>query len=273
MKRIIVTFKHIGLVFSSLLFAAIPAAVSANQFFAEELVQKSADAGKVAAWSARIVMRLTPKSGSERVRESVISNKLQPGGTDVQRLVRFIAPADIHGTNILIHEHGGGDDDIWIYLPSMKKVRRLLANNRKDSFMGTDFTYTDITTPKVREYVHTLLRQEEVNGSSCYVIESVPKTEKTGRDTGYAKTVNWIRADNYVRVKAELYDLSGGLSKAMQVFSLKEADQQKGKWLMEKVLMQNLQSGHSTLLEFHDIRTDKELGERLFAPNRLDKEQ
>jgi hypothetical protein len=69
----------------------------------------------------------------------------------MQRFVQFISPADISGSNILIHEHRKGNDDIWIYLPSVKKVRRLLANSKKESFMGTDFSYTDITTPKVDE--------------------------------------------------------------------------------------------------------------------------
>jgi hypothetical protein len=138
--------------------------------------------------------------------------------------------------------------------------------------MGTDFSYTDITTPKVNEYVHTLLRREDAGGSSCFVIESIPKTEQTRKDTGYSKTVNWIRADNYTRVKAEIFDLSGGLFKTMQVHSLKEVDNRRNKWLMEKVEMRNVQTGHTTMLLFNDIKTSGTLNDKLFAPNRLDKE-
>jgi outer membrane lipoprotein-sorting protein len=244
----------------------------AKDLSAGDIVQKSADTDKVSTWSAKVTMRLIPKNGSERVRESVISNKLQPNGTDMQRMVHFISPADINGTNILIHEHSADHDDIWIYLPSMKKVRRLLSSNQKDSFMGTDFTYTDITTTKVSDYVHTLLRREDVDGTACHVIESVPKTDDTRRDTGYSKSVSWIRADTYVRVKAELYDLSGALFKIMKLHSAREIDEQRGKWLMEKVEMKNLQSGHSTVILFQDIRTGAGINDRLFAPNQLDKE-
>ncbi len=253
--------------------AASVTASSAEEPAAKDIVSKSAETDKIPGWSAKVVMRLTPKGGSERVRESLIFSKLQPNGSDMHRLVQFISPADISGSNILIHEHSKGNDDIWIYLPSVKKVRRLLANSKKESFMGTDFSYTDITTPKVDEYSHTLLRRETVNETLCYVIESVPKTEETKRDTGYLKTVNWIRTDNYARVKSEIYDLSGGLFKLMQVHSLKEVDGRRGKWLMEKVEMRNLRSGHSTFLTFINIETNKEINERLFAPGRLDREK
>jgi outer membrane lipoprotein-sorting protein len=240
---------------------------------AEDIVRESSETDNIPGWSAKVVMRLIPKSGSERVRESNIFSKEKPDGRDMQRLVQFISPADISGSNVLIHEHREGNDDIWIYLPSVKKVRRLLANSKKESFMGTDFTYTDITTPKVHEYKHTLLRQDDLNGASCYVIESVPKADETRRDTGYSKTVNWIRKDNFVRVKSEIHDLSGALAKVMQVHALKEVDKQQDKWLMEKVEMRDLRSGHVTILTFNNIRTDAELSDKLFAPGRLDSEK
>jgi len=268
--------KSIRLIFILILgFAVYSAAATlahGEDLSAQDIMQKSADSDKVAGWSSRVVMRLAAKNGSERIRESVISNRLQPNGTDLQRLVHFISPADINGTNILIHEHGDGHDDIWIYLPSMKKVRRLLSSNQKDSFMGTDFSYTDITTPKITDYIHTLLRREEADGTACYVIESVPKAETTRRDTGYSRSINWIRADNYVRTKAELYDLSGRLFKAMRVHAAREIGQRSGKWLLEKVEMRNLQTGHATTIIFNDIKTDAALSNKLFEPNHLDRE-
>jgi uncharacterized protein len=270
MKRSAVILYFFSII---VLLTAVPAYSPAEENLSvEDIVRKSSETDKIAGWSAKVVMRLMPKSGSERVRESLISSRLR-NGSDMQRLVQFISPADISGSNILIHEHGEGNDDIWIYLPSVKKVRRLLANSKKESFMGTDFTYTDITTPKVHEYNHTLLRQEDLNGVSCYVIESVPKADETRRDTGYSKTVNWIRKDNFVRVKSEIHDLSGALAKVMQVHALKEVDKQQGKWLMEKVEMRDIRSGHVTILTFNNIRTGAELSDKLFSPGRLDSEK
>lgn len=269
MKRS-VSFISLGL----LLFCVSSYAISSQAagLTAEEIVQKSAETDKVQSWSSKTTMQLLAKNSSERVRESVIYSKLKPDGHDMQRLIRFTSPADISGTNVLIHEHSGGNDDIWIYLPSMKKVRRLLTSGRKESFIGTDFSYADITTPKVHENNHALLRQESLNGVPCFVIESVPKDDDVRKGTGYSKTITWIRQDNLIRVKAELFDLSGALFKVMQVHSVKEIDRQRNKWLMEKVEMLNLQSGHTTIITFNDIRTGADISDKMFSPGRLDKE-
>lgn len=239
---------------------------------AEEIVRKSSEVDKLPNWKSKNTMRLISKGSSERIRESVNYNKLDKNGHDTMRLIRFVAPADIKGTNILIHEHRDSSDDIWTYLPSIKKVRRLVAGNKKDSFIGTDFSYTDIVTPKVQDYSHTLLRKEPLNGIQCFVIESVPRTEEIKKNTGYSKTITWIRTDNFVRIKSELYDPSGALYKIMLVRSIKEVDRQRGKWLVEKVEMQNTETGHSTVITFSDIKVGEVLDNRLFLPNRLDLE-
>lgn len=239
---------------------------------AEEIVRKSNEVDKIQGWSSKNTIRLISKMGSERVRESINYNMLDKNGHDTMRLIRFTAPADIKGTNILIHEHSDGSDDIWTYLPSMKKVRRLIAANKKDSFVGTDFSYADIVTPKVQDYSHTLLRRESLNGIPCFVIESIPRTEEIKKNIGYAKMVSWIRTDSFVRIKSELYDPSGMLYKIMQVNSVKEVDRQRGKWLAEKVEMRNIETGHSTIIIFNNIKVGEALNNNLFLPNRLDYE-
>lgn len=243
-----------------------------KELSADEIVQKTNDVDKISSWSSKNTMRLISKGGRERVRESVNYNKLDNTGNDTMRLIRFTAPADIKGTNILIHEHSDGSDDIWTYLPSMKKVRRLIAANKKDNFVGTDFSYADIVTPNVHDYSHTLLRRESLNGIPCFVIESIPRTEDIKKNTGYAKTVSWIRADSFVRIKSELYDPSGMLYKIMQVSSVKEVDRQRGKWLVEKVEMRNIETGHSTIITFNNIKVGEALDHKVFLPNRLDQE-
>ncbi len=114
-------------------------------------------------------------------------------------------------------EHIDGDDDLWIYLPALKKSRRLVANNKKDSFVGSDFSYGDITLPKVDQYRHTLLRSEKVDGFDCYVVESMPANDTVKANSGYSKKVTWVRTDNFLETKVEYYDLAGRLLKTQQV--------------------------------------------------------
>lgn len=256
----------------SLCLIVVPSAVAAD-LTPDEIVRRSSETDKLLGWKSRITMRLIAKNSSDRVREGSMFNRLDANGQDAKRLIRFTAPADIKGTNILVHEHRDGNDDIWTYLPAMKKVRRLISSNKKDSFVGTDFSYHDIVTPRVRDYSHTLLKQEAINGIPCYVIESIPRTEQIKRDTGYAKTITWIRTDTFVRSKAELFDMSGRLGKIMNVGAIKEMDRQRNKWLTEKVEMRNVLTGHVTIIEFKDIIADASISDDLFAPNRLDQER
>lgn len=261
----IVTALYLG----SICFNASGAMTS--EMSAHDIVQKSSEVDKVSSWSAHAVMRLTAKNGSERVRESLNVNQLDKNGYDQKRLANFIAPADIKGTKVLIHEHRDGEDDIWVYLPSMNKVRRLVSSNKKDSFVGSDFSYTDILTPRVDDYDHTLLRRENLDNVPCFVIESVPKSDKIKRDTGYSRTVSWIRTDNFVRIQADFSDVGGLPYKHMHVSAVTEVSAHDGKWLIERVEMLDIQSGHRTEIIFKDIKVGRKADENMLSPNSLDR--
>lgn len=255
------------------LFVGIAFTVHAAETAPDEIVRRSSEADKLPCWNSSITIRLKDKNGSDRLREGSLFTKLDPNGYDARRLIRFSSPADIKGTNVLIHEHRDGNDDIWTYLPAMKKVRRLIAANKKDSFVGTDFSYYDIVTLKVQDHTHALLKREDVNGIPCFVIESVPKTEQIKKDTGYSRTITWIRTDNFVRIKAELFDVNGRLFKIMNVHAIKELDKTRNKWLVEKVQMKNMLTGHETSIEFGNIETSAAADDQLFSANRLDRDR
>ena len=129
---------------SSLSFAEAPSA--------DEIMKKNFMTSKFTDSTADQTMRLINKDGKERVRESSGLTKLIPGTTDNQRLVTFNSPSDVKGTKNLLVEHSDKEDDIWIYLPALKKVRRLVASNKKDAFAGTDFSYGDIIACQPPKY-------------------------------------------------------------------------------------------------------------------------
>src|SRR5947207_13133838 len=112
------------------------------------------------------------------------------------RMTRFVSPPDVKGTTTLLVEHAERDDDIWVYLPALKKVRRLVAANKRDSFVGTDFSYGDVIGHKVEKWEHYLLGEEAVDNEPCYVIESVPRNESAQSNSGHATRHPWIRKGN-----------------------------------------------------------------------------
>lgn len=128
--------------FYAVVLGFIPVAHAAGENLIE-IVQKSLAINKVLDSMSDATFTLVNNSNQERVRKTFVVTKLQTNGEDNMRMTRFMVPADVKGTVSLLVEHSVTDDDIWIYLPALKKVRRLVSSNKKDSFVGTDFSYGD----------------------------------------------------------------------------------------------------------------------------------
>lgn len=210
-------------------------------------------------------------AGQERVRDTVGETKLIPGTTDNRRIVVFKSPSDVKGTKTLLIEHTGSDDDIWIYLPAMKKVRRLVASNKKDSFVGTDFSYGDVIGHKVEDWNHKLLREEKADGKDCYVIESTPKSPETADHSGYSKRVSWIDKQSSVAVKGEIYDQNGELLKKTTSEDIQKVDAKNNKWQAMKLIAENVQTSHKTVIEFKNFKAGVGVKDDVFTPRALEK--
>jgi hypothetical protein len=215
---------------------------------AVEIMEKNFVVGKYPDSTSESTMTLTNKSGQQRVRKTFGTSKLDANGIDNKRMTRFLEPADVKGTVSLLVEHSDKDDDIWIYLPSVKKVRRLISSNKKDSFVGTDFSYGDVIGHKVNEWNHSLTKEEEIEGAACYVIESVPKDATVKANTGYAKRISWIQKDNFVTVKTVAYDEANELLKEATYKRWKEVEPVKHRWQAGILEAKNLQTGHRTVI-------------------------
>jgi outer membrane lipoprotein-sorting protein len=215
---------------------------------ARDIMEKNFFVTKVSTLQLESTMVLINEKGQQRERRSTGLIKLQPNGVDSKLVVRFSAPADIKGTSFLQVEHIDGDDDLWIYLPALRKSRRLVASNKKDSFVGSDFSYGDISLPKVDHYRHTLLRRETVDGFDCYVVESVPASDAVRGNSGYSRKVTWVRSDNFVETKVEYYDLAGRLWKTQKVTRHELVEPSKARWFPLQREMTNHQNGHRTVI-------------------------
>jgi outer membrane lipoprotein-sorting protein len=236
----------------------------------EEIMQKNFVATKVADSTSNTTFRLITASGQERVRETDGETKLIGGTTDNRRLVNFLSPADVRGTKTLLVEHSGSDDDIWIYLPAMKKVRRLVASNKKDSFAGTDFSYGDVIGHKVEDWNHKLLREERIAGRECYVVESTPKRAEIADNSGYSRRISWIDKESYVALRGEIYDPNGELLKRTSAEDVQRVDAQNGKYQPMRLTSENVQTGHKTIIEFKNFKANVGVGDGVFAARSLE---
>jgi uncharacterized protein len=226
----------------------LSASTGPAELSARDIMEKNFFATKVTSLRVETTMVLVTNRGERRERATSGVVKLQPNGVDSKLVVKFNTPPDIKGTGVLQVEHSDSDDDLWIYLPALKKSRRLVANNKKDSFAGSDFSYGDITLPKVDHYRHTLLRSEAIDGHDCYVVESLPATDAVKANSGYRKKITWVRADNFVESKVEYYDLAGRLLKTQHAGRHQLVEPGKGRWFVMHREMTNHQSGHRTTI-------------------------
>lgn len=238
---------------------------------ADEIMERNSSVSKVASSESEATITLTAKGGGARIRKTYTATKLAKNGQDSSRLSRFLAPADVKGMATLLVERSDADDDIWVYLPSMKKVRRLSANNKRDGFLGTDLSHGDVIGHKVKEWKHRLAREETLDGASCYVVESVPASTEIKESSGYARRLSWVRMDNFVATRTDYWDESGELLKSTVVSDIRLIDKERNKWQPMQIVAANKQTGHSSVIKLDTFVVNARLSESLFTPRGLDR--
>jgi predicted RND superfamily exporter protein len=189
----------------------------------------------------RMVLKNRHGETSER---SLRSQTLEQQADGDKSLVVFDAPADIDGTALLTFSHKTGDDDQWLYLPALKRVKRISSSNKSGPFVGSEFAYEDISSQEVEEYTYRFLREEELDGRSMFVIEQYPVDPKSG----YTRQVAWVDQEEYRTFKVDFYDRKDALLKTL---TYEGYEQHLGKhWRPGYMQMVNHQTGKSTELHW-----------------------
>ena len=210
-------------------------------------------------------LTLINKNGSKRVRE--LKSYSKDYGQDRKTIMFFLYPGDVKGTGFLTwdYDQANKDDDKWLYLPAMKKTRRISGSSSKtDYFMGTDFTYDDMGRRNLDEDTHTLLREETIDGYKCWVLQSV--TKKSG--DLYTKRISWIRQDCLIPVKVEYYDKLDKLHRQLIADDIKQVN---GYWTVGHMNMKNVQTKHETDLRFKNYHYDQPTSDNIFTVSQLEK--
>ena len=236
-----------------------------------DIMRKNFYASKVRSLETDTTMVLTTVRGQIRERKMRTLQRLKPNGIDSKLVMRFDAPTDIRGVSYLQIENNEADDDQWIYLPALKKSRRLVANNRKDSFMGSDFSYGDFSRPKVETYVHRVLRSEACDGRDCYVVESLPRDDTVRDDRGYSRKVTWVRKDSWLEARTEYHDLNGELLKTQTAIDHQIVEPETGRWFVMVREIVNHQTQHKTLLKIERAKAGVPAPDEAFTSQTIEK--
>lgn len=208
--------------------------------------------------TANLTMTLINSRGNTRIRE--IKQFLKDYSDVEKKIMYFIAPADVRNTSFMnwSYDEEGRDDDQWIYLPALSKVKRISSDSKNDYFMGSDFTYDDLGERHPNEDSHKLLREETFQGEECYVVESIPKE----KDYMYLRTVTWIIKDKWIGLKKEFYDEDGEHLKDLTV---KKYEKINNYWIITHSMMHNVQKDHKTGMLLDNIKLDTGLLDQRFT--------
>ncbi|MEW6089241.1 MAG: outer membrane lipoprotein-sorting protein [bacterium] len=223
----------------------------------EEIIAKSQEAfyyqGK--NLKARVSMNLVNKEGKTRGRKLIMLRK-NFGSGEQKYFIYFEMPQDVRGMTFMVHKLPEKDDLRWLFIPALKMVRRIAASDRRSSFVGSDFTYEDVSGRDINADKHTLKKEDKLNGMDCYVIESVPNEKDE-----FSRKISWIDKNNYLPRQEEYYNTQGELYRSFNAVEIKDID---GFPTVTKRTVKDIKTGHYTEVVFDFIKYNIDIEDTLF---------
>lgn len=256
--------RALALVLTVLLSLDAPAIAASDAEARGLSIAREADA-RDSGWvdqRATLEMILRNRHGQASTRLLEIST-LEMDGDGDRSLTVFKSPRDIAGTAFLSYTHALVPDDQWLYLPALKRVKRIASANKSGPFVGSEFAYEDLSSSEVEKYAYRWLRDEKFEGRTAFVLEEYPQYEHSG----YTRRVVWLDQEMQQPLKVEFYDRKNALLKTLTVHDYRQYEDRW--WRPARMLMINHQTGKSTELRWLDYRFGNGLGERDFDQNTL----
>jgi Protein of unknown function (DUF1329). len=229
---------------------------------AREIMEKVTTTRKLDGSEATVKMTIIDEKGQTREREITMATKLFDGGKTEKRVYRFLSPADVQGTGILVFDYEAKSDDVWIFLPALRKTRRILSSQGSQSFMGSEFAYADLNIPVLDDFDYTLEKDEScASGDTCYVIDVLPKNNGTAAAEGYSKKTYWVNKIKFAVVRGLYYGQDGKLLKELIARDLRLLDAKNKRYRSMHMEMINKRNGRRSVFESTKMT---------FAPNTKD---
>lgn len=210
-----------------------------------------------------LLMELIDKSGEINEREMRVKAMESKASEGDKTLMIFDSPKDQQGTALLTHQHEAKEDDQWLYLPALKRIKKIASKNQSGPFMGSEFSFEDIGGIQVNEYTYKFLREESLDGQTCFVVESYP----TDENSGYSRIISWMDIQHYRTLKADFYDRKNSHLKTLKATGFQLYIDKF--WRPDQLEMVNLQTGKSTRLIVKDQQFKIGLKDTDFTQNSL----
>ena len=257
--------NYILLLITIFIFWNMGLSMAQESLSGKEIVRKSQQAFYYAGKDiqAKVLMKLISKNGKERTRELTMLRLNMEDSWNQKYYMYFHQPADVRAMTFMVWKYTGEDDDRWLFLPAIKLVKRIAADDKNSSFVGSDFSYEDVSGRDLSDDSHTLKAEETMNGRDAYVVESVPK-EATS--VYFSRKVSWIDKETFLPLKEEYYDKRGDLYKTFTADKIENI--QDIPTIINRTML-NVQNGHRTDVSFTEVKYNVGLRDDIFSERYL----
>jgi hypothetical protein len=240
-----------------------------------DVMAKAAQASSFAQLATSSTLTIGGVGHETRSKSFTLSRKLAGDGVHHRALTRFLAPAEIRGEGVLFDERTNGQNEVLLYLPRFKKVRRVEAQAQRSSFMGSSFSYTDMTSQAVDDYRHELARTESCPAdatSSCFVVTSLPANDTVRANHGYSKKTTWVRTKDHQTIQTELFDADGAMWKRVSFSDIREVDAARHRAMSHKVHVEDLKAKRFSTIKIEKVDVQTPIADGLFNEQSLARE-
>lgn len=262
MKQILLLLS--GLVLATSAFAQAP-------MDPKEIMKKSRDQAKLSGLESKTTLEINDGKGNQRMRVTTMASRIFPDGTE-KRTILFLSPADVKGTGILIWDYEGKEDNMWVYMPALRKSRKIVSSEKSKNFMGSEFSNADLAVGNLDDFTYQIGGTETVDQQVCWKIKVKPATPQIAADYGISEKTTWVSQKDYMPRKTVFIDPEGKPWKEMTYGGIKLMDAKSGKYFISEMEIKNLKNGRFSKMNMTDMVYNPTVKEEFFTLAYIEKQ-
>jgi outer membrane lipoprotein-sorting protein len=237
----------------------------------KEIMKKSRDQSKLSGIEAKTTLEINDGKGNQRIRETSMVSKIFSDGTE-KRTILFLSPADVKGTGILIWDFEGKEDNMWIFMPALRKSRKIVSAEKSKNFMGSEFSNADLAVGNIDDFTYSIEGVETCDAQPCWKIKVVPISSSIAAEYGISFKTTWISKNDFMPRKTEFLDQEGKIWKELTFSDIKLMDAKTDKYFITQMEIRNLKNGRSSKMNMTQMVYNPAVKEDFFTLSYIEKQ-